>query len=59
MDGEDFNYFCDHGVLPPPKPEPAAQDATIEPPARKISMVMEDAPQTLPQETDPTGGTKA
>ena len=59
MDGEDFNYFCDHGVLPPPKPEPAAQDATIEPPARKISMVMEDAPQTLPQETDPIGGTKA
>ena len=59
MDGEDFNYFCDHGVLPPPKPEPAAQDATIEPPARKISMVTEDAPQTLPQETDPTGGTKA
>ena len=48
MDGEDFNYFCDHGELPPPKPEPTPQDATIEPPARKISMFIDDDPSAPP-----------
>ncbi len=46
MDGEDFNYFCDHGELPPPKPQPA--DATIEPPARKITMFIDDDPSAPP-----------
>ena len=64
MDGEDFNYFCDHGELPPPKPEPTAQDPVIEPPARKISMFTEEAPTTsptLPQQVEPdsTGSTKS
>ncbi len=45
MDGEDFNYFCDHGELPPPKPEP---DDTIEPPARKIAMFIDDDPSAPP-----------
>ena len=48
MDGADFNYFCDHGELPPPKPEPAPADGTIEPPARKISMFIDDDPSAPP-----------
>ena len=48
MDGEDFNYFCDHGELPPPKPEPASVDHTIEPPAKKISMFIDDDPSAPP-----------
>ena len=48
MDGEDFNYFCDHGELPPPKEEPATKDNTIEPPARKITMFIDDDPSAPP-----------
>ena len=48
MDGEEFNYFCDYGVLPPPKPEPAMRDETIERPARKISMFIDDDPAAEP-----------
>ena len=48
MDGEEFNYFCDHGELPPPKPEPRLPDATIERPARKISMFIDDDPSAPP-----------
>jgi cell division protease FtsH len=48
MDGADFNYFCDHGELPPPKPEKTPTDATIEPPARKISMFIDDDPAAPP-----------
>ena len=48
MDGADFNYFCDHGELPPPKPEPVQTDNTIEPPARKISMFIDDDPSAPP-----------
>ena len=47
MDGEDFSYFCHHGELPPKKPEPKMRDATIEPPARRISYTF-DEPQTPP-----------
>ena len=43
MDGEDFNYFCEHGELPPPKPDPLQADNTIEPPARKITMFTDDS----------------
>jgi len=48
MDGEEFNYFCDHGTLPPPKPEPRMYDETIERPARKISMFIDDDPAAPP-----------
>ena len=48
MDGEDFNYFCEHGELPPPKPETAPVDNTIEPPARKITMFIDDDPSAPP-----------
>ncbi len=48
MDGEDFNYFCDHGELPPPKEEPKPTDNTIEPPARKITMFIDDDPAAPP-----------
>ncbi|MBR1497838.1 MAG: AAA family ATPase, partial [Oscillospiraceae bacterium] len=44
MDGGDFNYFCDHGELPP------RQDATIEPPARKIAMFTGDGPAPQPEQ---------
>ena len=42
MDGDEFNYFCDHGELPPKKPTPREIDKTIERPARRISMVTDD-----------------
>ena len=48
MDGEEFNYFCDHGELPPPKPEPHLPDDTIERPARKIHMFIDDDPSAPP-----------
>ena len=48
MDGEDFNYFCEHGELPPPKEKPAPADRTIEPPARKITMFIDDDPSAPP-----------
>jgi len=50
MEGEEFNYFCDHGELPPPKAEPRLIDDTIERPARKISMFTNDDDEqpTLP-----------
>ena len=47
MEGEDFNYFCEHGTMPPPKKEPRLVDKTIEPPARHISMTI-DEPAELP-----------
>ncbi len=55
MDGEDFNYFCDHGELPPPKPSPALIDDTIERPARKISMFIDDDPAAPPTEEQRRG----
>ncbi len=52
MEGDEFNYFCDHGVLPPKKAEPRLIDNTIERPARKISMFTndDDEPAALPAE---------
>ena len=50
MDRETFDYYCEHGVFPEPKPAPAMQDDTIERPARKIAR-FDDAP-----ENDATAG---
>ncbi len=44
MDRETFDYYCEHGVFPEPKPAPAMQDDTIERPARKIAR-FDDAPE--------------
>ena len=44
MEGEDFNFYCDNGYFPEPKPAPAAQDDTIERPARKIAR-FDDEPE--------------
>ncbi len=53
MDGADFDYLCDHGELPPPKPAPAMRDDSIEPPARKISMFIDDDPAAPPAPEQP------
>ena len=45
VDGEDFDYYCEHGTFPEPKPAPAVQDDTIERPARKIAR-FDDAPES-------------
>jgi len=53
MEGNVFNYFCEHGEAPPPKAAPQMIDETIERPARKISMFTnDDEPEspTLPTE---------
>ena len=47
MDGADFNYFCEHGELPP-KEENTPADNSIEPPAKKISMFIDDDPAAPP-----------
>ena len=44
MDRETFDYYCEHGTFPEPKPAPAVQDDTIERPARKIAR-FDDAPE--------------
>jgi hypothetical protein len=56
MDGDDFNYFCDHGELPPPKPAPKLPDGTIEPPARKITCSSTTTPPRRPRRNS-RGGT--
>ena len=60
MEGDVFDYFCEHGTVPPPKAEPRMIDNTIERPARKISMFTNDdenaetAPETAsPAEAEP------
>ena len=45
MDRETFDYYCEHGTFPEPKPAPAIQDDTIERPARKIAR-FDDAPES-------------
>ena len=47
MDGEEFNYFCDHGVLPE-----KTTASTIEPPARHISMVIDDKTELTGEDED-------
>lgn len=44
MDRDTFDYYCEHGVFPEPKPAPAIADDTIERPARKIAR-FDDAPE--------------
>ena len=44
MDRETFDYYCEHGTFPEPKPEPAMRDDTIERPALKISR-FDDPPE--------------
>ena len=44
MDRETFDYYCEYGTFPEPKPAPAIQDDTIERPARKIAR-FDDAPE--------------
>ena len=44
MERETFDYYCEHGTFPEPKPAPAIQDDTIERPARKIAR-FDDAPE--------------
>ena len=45
MERETFDYYCEHGTFPEPKPAPAVQDDTIERPARKIAR-FDDAPES-------------
>ena len=44
MDRETFDYYCENGTFPDPKPEPAMRDDTIERPALKISR-FDDPPE--------------
>ena len=37
MEGDVFNFYCENGYFPEPKPAAAIQDDTIERPARKIA----------------------
>ncbi|MCC8078900.1 MAG: ATP-dependent zinc metalloprotease FtsH [Oscillospiraceae bacterium] len=49
MEGEDFNYFCDHGTMPTSKKrESTIPDSTIERPARRIARFDDDTAQ-LPE----------
>ena len=43
MEGDEFNYYFEHGEFMPPKAPPAPADETIERPARHISMTVEPA----------------
>jgi len=42
MDGDEFNYYCDNGELPPKRPEVRQIDDTVERPARKIRMFSDE-----------------
>ena len=53
MDRDTFDYYCEHGTFPEPKPAPAMQDDTIERPARKIAR-FDDPPRRMPQPVWPT-----
>ena len=56
MDRDTFDYYCEHGTFPEPKPAPAMQDDTIERPARKIARFddppTEDASAGMDDEPD-------
>ena len=50
MDGEDFEYYCVHGVMP------VKRDSTIEPPAKHISYVSEPAEAPALEQADAETG---
>lgn len=56
MDRDTFDYYCEHGTFPEPKPAPAMQDDAIERPARKIARFddppTEDASAGMADEPD-------
>jgi cell division protease FtsH len=58
MEGDEFEYYFEHGEFMPPKPAPAAKDDSIERPAKHISMDFgdepknEDVPSGAPEKTD-------
>jgi cell division protease FtsH len=58
MEGDEFEYYFEHGEFMPPKPAPAAKDDSIERPAKHISMDFgdepksEDVPSDAPEKTD-------
>ena len=58
MEGDEFEYYFEHGEFMPPKPAPAAKDDSIERPAKHISMDFGDepksdgAPSDAPEKTD-------
>lgn len=56
MDRDTFDYYCEHGTFPEPKPAPAMQDDTIERPVRKIARFddppTEDASAGMADEPD-------
>lgn len=56
MDRDTFDYYCEHGTFPEPKPAPAMQDDTIERLARKIARFddppTEDASAGMADEPD-------
>ena len=56
MDRDTFDYYCEHGTFPEPKPAPAMHDDTIERPARKIARFddppTEDASAGMADEPD-------
>ena len=56
MDRDTFDYYCEYGTFPEPKPAPAMQDDTIERPARKIARFddppTEDASAGMADEPD-------
>ncbi|MBR5342383.1 MAG: ATP-dependent zinc metalloprotease FtsH [Oscillospiraceae bacterium] len=63
MEGEEFDYFFEHGEFMPESAKDAKKaknDATIERPARRIARFDGDEPQELPQgidgRNDPPGG---
>ena len=50
MEGEDFDYFCDHGELPPKKEELPATEASAagDPPSEASEAPAEQKPETYP-----------
>ncbi len=56
MDRDTFDYYCEHGTFPEPKPAPAMQDDTNERPERKIARFddppTEDASAGMADEPD-------
>ena len=53
IEGADFNFYCDNGYFPEPKPQPGMRDDSIERPARKIARF--DEPES-DESAEPTDG---